>query len=205
MYIKIYFGDKPVFLCDDLNDMLHEFLHHPDTMFIDEISTPAINSLLHEITKPDFHAGILFSEDLDKLKAAFWKHFTIIQAGGGAIENEQNELLLIFRRGKWDLPKGKLDEGETIEQCALREVREETGLSQVELNGFLLTTYHTYNDYGHHVLKESYWYKMKATTGERLVPQTEEDIQEIKWVKRVDFPNYLNNTFPSVKDVLVLV
>jgi 8-oxo-dGTP pyrophosphatase MutT (NUDIX family) len=204
MHIKVYFGDKPVFLCDDIDDSLHEYLHHPDTTFMDEVSGPAIKSLLHEIVKPNFHAGIVRHQDLAVLRKAFWKHFTIIQAAGGLVENEDGEVLLIFRRGKWDLPKGKLDPGETLEQCAVREVQEETGLQSVTPGDFLLTTYHTYNDYGHAVLKESHWYRMKASVSETLIPQTIEDIHEIKWVSKTALGPYLANTFPSVKDVLGL-
>lgn len=202
MYIKIYFGDKPVFLCDAIDDTLQEYLHHPDTIYMEEATGPAIKSLLHEIVKPGFHAGIVRHTDLKALRKAFWKHFTIVKAGGGLVENETGAVLLIFRRGKWDLPKGKLDPGETIEQCALREVREETGLAAT-LGAFLVTTYHTYNDYGHEVLKESCWYRMHAASASPLVPQTIEDIQEIRWVAREDLAPYLSNTFPSVRDVLM--
>lgn len=202
MYIKVYFGEKPVFLCDAIDPSLNEYLHHPDTIFIDDVSGPAIKSLLHEIAKPDFHAGILlWLGDLPALKKAFWKHFTIVKAGGGRIENESGAFLLIFRRGKWDLPKGKLDPGETIEECAAREVREETGLHAV-LGEFLLTTYHHYNDYGHSVLKESYWYRMTAPVSAALIPQTTEDIVDIKWVAPKELAAYLPNAFPSVRDVL---
>ncbi len=201
MFIKIYFEDKPVFLCDEIDDTIHEYMHHPDAVFIDEISTPAINSLLHEIAKPQFHAGILWNSDLEKLKKSFFKHFNIIQAAGGLVLNKRKEILLIFRRGKWDLPKGKLDKGETPEQCALREVEEETGISKIELGKKIAITYHTYTEFGKHILKESHWYNMK-TTDEKLIPQTEEDITEIKWVYKSDLVNYIANTFPSITDVL---
>jgi len=133
MYIKIYFGDKPVFLCDEIDPTIHEYLHHPDAIFIDEINNSAIKSLMHEIKKNDFHAGILWHPDLEKLKKAFWKHFKIVLAAGGWVVNEKDEILFIFRRGKWDLPKGKLDNGEKLEECAQREVREETGLQHIKL------------------------------------------------------------------------
>ena len=120
------------------------------------------------------------------------------------MENEAREVLLIFRRGKWDLPKGKLDEGETLAACAVREVQEETGLKTVQLNEFLLVTYHTYNDYGHSVLKESYWYRMSSSVTEILVPQTTEDIHDIKWASKQALEPYQENTFPSIKDVLSL-
>lgn len=205
MYIKIYFGEKPVFLCNEVDETINKYLHHPDSVFVDEISGPAIKSLLHEIAKDEFHAGVLWHTDLDKLKKAFFKNFLQITAAGGLVENEKGEVLLIFRRGKWDLPKGKLDKGETIEQCAVREVEEETGVKNIELKELLTITYHQYNEFGKHILKDSHWYKMKVSGKQTIIPQTEEDIQELKWVKKKELNNYFNNIFPSVKDVLNLI
>jgi mutator protein MutT len=202
MYIKIYFGDKPVFLCNEITAEIHEYMHHPDAVFIDEISVPAIKSLLHEIVKEEFHAGIVWNQDLEKLKKVFFKQFTTVTAAGGVVENEKGEVLLIFRRGKWDLPKGKLDKGETIEQCAVREVEEETGLKDIKLNKLITVTYHTYDEFGKHILKDSHWYNMKVSGQQTTTPQTEEQIEEIKWVKKKELKNYFENTFPSVKDVL---
>jgi len=205
MYIKIYSADKPVFLCNEVDDTIREYMHHPDVVFIDEINNSAIKSLLHEIAKEEFHAGILIDTDLEKLKKAFFKHFTQVTAAGGLVENEKGEVLLIFRRGKWDLPKGKLDKGESIEQCAVREVEEETGLTDIQLKKLLTITYHTYNEFGKHILKDSHWYKMKVKSNQNITPQTEEDITELRWVKKKDLKEYMNNTFPSVKDVLGLL
>jgi len=202
MFIKIYFGDKPVFLCDKIDKIIDDYMHHPDAVFIDEISPSAIKSLLHEIAKPEFHAGILLDNDLSKLKSAFFKHFKIIEAAGGLVLNKNKEVLMIFRRGKWDLPKGKLDKGETLEQCALREVEEETGITNIELKEKLAETYHVYKEFGKHILKESYWYKMQCNTKQKLVPQTEEDITDIKWVKRSDLKNYTSNTYQTILEVL---
>ena len=202
MYIKIYFGDKPVFLCNEIDTTIEEYRHHPDAVLIDEISGPAIKSLLHEIAKEEFHAGILLHPDLEELKKVFFKHFTLVTAAGGLVENEQGQYLLIHRRGKWDLPKGKLDPGETIEQCAVREVEEETGLQQPQLIKPITVTYHTYNEFGKHILKDSHWYQMKVTGKQLLVPQTEEDIHSIEWINKNDLHKYLNDTFPSIRDVL---
>ena len=202
MHITIYFGDKPVFLCDDIDDKIHEYMHHPDAVFIDEISQRAIKSLLHEIAKPEFHAGILFNADLGELKKLFFKQFNLVQTGGGLVVNEKKEVLLIHRRGKWDLPKGKLDKGASLKECALREVEEETGLSDLELGKMLTLTYHTYVEFGKHILKESHWYKMKCSSKQKLVPQTEEDITDIRWVKKTDLGNYTSNTFPTIIEVL---
>ncbi len=201
-YLTIYFGDKPVFLCDQITPKIEKYQHHPDTVFIDEISTAAINSLLHEINKPQFHAGIILGENFEKIKSDFFKHFHLIKAAGGVVKNENEEILMIFRRAKWDLPKGKLDEGETIEQCAKREVQEETGLKKLQIIKPIAITFHTYIQFGKHNLKESHWYAMKAHGNEKLIPQTEEDITEIVWVKKDDLKIYLVNTFPTIIEVL---
>ncbi len=201
-YITIYFEDKPVFLCDEITSEINEYRHHPDAVFIDELSTPAINSLLHEIKKTEFHAGIIYDEDFSRLKTDFFKHFHLIKAAGGLVKNKHEEILMIFRRGKWDLPKGKLDEGETIEQCAKREVEEETGLKNLEIINPLKITYHTYIQFGKHNLKETHWYLMKATGEEKFIPQTEEEISEIVWAKKEEIEKYLANTFPTIEMVL---
>lgn len=201
-YITIYFGEKPVYLCDALNKEIDVVRHHPDAVFIDELSTAAINSLLHEIEKKEFHAGIILHENFNKLKKEFFKHFKLVKACGGLVKNKAGEILLIFRRGKWDLPKGKLDDGETLQECALREVQEETGLMKIEIENEINTTYHTYVEFGKHILKESHWYSMLSKENESLKPQLEEDITEIRWVKKQDLKKYLDNTFPTIISVL---
>ncbi|UAY51003.1 NUDIX hydrolase [Ferruginibacter albus] len=202
MYIKIYFGDKPVFLCDAVNEELNAILHHPDAVFIDEMSSHAINALLHEIKKEEFHAGVLLNSDLETLKKMFFKHFTIIEAAGGIVQNEKNELLFIYRLGKWDLPKGKLEEDENCEDCAIREVEEETNVRTIQLINKVGETYHTYDAFGKHNLKISHWYKMECNSQQELVPQTTEDITQIKWVTFDDLTEVLSNTYPSIKDIL---
>jgi 8-oxo-dGTP pyrophosphatase MutT (NUDIX family) len=201
-YITIYFDDKPVYLCDTLTPEIEEVRHHPEAVFIDELSTAAINSLLHEISKEQFHAGIIVHDNFQKLKTAFFKHFRLVQAAGGLVKNGEGAILLIFRRGKWDLPKGKLDKGETLAECALREVREETGLSKLKGGKELAVTYHTYVQYGKHILKESHWYLMHARSAEKLIPQTEEDITEIRWVHKGELEPYLRDTFPTIASLL---
>jgi 8-oxo-dGTP pyrophosphatase MutT (NUDIX family) len=202
MYIKIYFGDKPLFLCDTITADIEPLLHHDDAVFIEEFSTPALNSMIYEMELPRIHAGILQHQDLEALKKAFWKKFIRVMAGGGAVWNEQHELLFIHRRGKWDLPKGKLDQGETIEHCAVREVEEETGLRSPVILSKLITTYHIYRESGKHILKESTWFEMLADGRQELVPQVTEDIHAIKWIGKESWGQVLEDTFPSIRDVL---
>lgn len=125
-----------------------------------------------------------------------------IIAAGGIAENEEGKILLQFRRGKWDLPKGKLDEGETIEECALREVEEETGLKNLELGGLVGITNHNYTERGENINKQTYWFAMKITGIQKLTPQTEEDILELKWVAEEELEQYLANTYPNIEDIL---
>lgn len=202
MYLKIYFDDKPLFLCDQVTPDIEPYAHHDDAVLIDEFSAHAINAMIHEMHQEKIHAGLLVHHDLEALKKAFFRKFDVIRAAGGLVFNEEKEALFIFRRGKWDLPKGKLDEGETLEECAVREVEEETGLRQVILKEYLLTTYHTYNESGKHILKESYWYKMEVKGKQQLVPQTEEDITKIEWVKKEDWNRLTENSFALIKDIL---
>ena len=155
--------------------------------------------------QPDIHAGVFYHNNLEELKKAFFKKFTFIQAAGGLVMNEKKEILIIFRRGKWDLPKGKSDKGEKLEECAVREVEEETGLKNVKLISPLIITYHTYHEGARFVLKESHWYNMKVSGEQKLVPQTSEDIKEIKWVTANELNPYLKNSFPSVADVFQLL
>jgi len=202
MYIKIYFNDKPLFLCDSIDETIEPYVHHDDAIFIDELDSHTIKAMIHEMQLEKIHAGVFFHDDLEALKKAFYKKFTIIQAGGGLVLNEKNEILLIFRKGKWDLPKGKLDKGETISACAVREVEEETGLKNVQLIEPLIITYHTYHEGSKFILKESHWYTMKVSGNQTLTPQTEEDILEVKWITKVEAKQYFPECYPSVVDVL---
>jgi 8-oxo-dGTP pyrophosphatase MutT (NUDIX family) len=202
MYIKIYFSDKPLFLCDAFTEEISRYAHHDDAVFIDEFASAAVNSMIHEMRQEKVHAGIFYHPRLEELKKAFWKKFQIIQAAGGLVQNEKHEVLLIFRRKKWDLPKGKLDKGETLEQCAQREVREETGLIKLRLNNPLLVSYHTYDESGKHFLKETHWFMMESASDQPLVAQHEEQIEELRWVPATQLARFAAGTYPSVRDVL---
>lgn len=151
--------------------------------------------IVHEPTGP-----VIFTQEQEW--NAYLEDKLIIEAAGGMVFNSKGELLMMFRRGLWDMPKGKLDEGETIEACALREVEEETGISNLMLNGKLQTTYHTYPFQGKTVLKPSHWFKMECTGTEDLVPQTEEDITELRWVDKVEAAELANEAFPSIREMI---
>lgn len=202
MYIKIYFDDKPLFLCDEIEASLQPYLHHDDAVFIDELDSHAVKSMIHEMQQPQIQVGIYFHNEFEVLKKAFLKKFTLVQAAGGFVQNEKGDVLMMFRRGKWDLPKGKLDKKESIVDCAIRETEEETGLKNIELIAPLLNTYHTYHEGSRFILKETSWFRMKINGSQQLIPQTEEDISKLEWVSHDNLNKYMENTFPSVRDVL---
>jgi len=202
MYIKIFFDSKPVFLCDEIDTELNEILHHPDAVFIDEISGPAIKSLLHEIKKEEFHAGVLWNSDLSLLKKAFFKHFTLIEAAGGIVQNTHKEILFIYRLGKWDLPKGKIEAKEKPEEAALREVEEETAVNKLKIKKYLGQTWHTYDAFGKHFLKSTSWYHMTCPAAQELKPQTEENITALKWVPLNKLDEPLSDTYLSIADIM---
>ncbi|MES2621219.1 MAG: NUDIX domain-containing protein, partial [Bacteroidota bacterium] len=127
----------------------------------------------------------------------------LVMAGGGIVTNEQNELLLIFRRGKWDLPKGKIEVNEKITDGALREVEEETGVLIESVDQKPIITYHAYHLKGKNCLKETHWFEMKAKAGQtHLTPQTEEGIDEVRWVKKTDLEKYKDGCFLLIWDLI---
>ena len=127
-----------------------------------------------------------------------------IIAAGGLVFNDSNELLMIFRRKKWDLPKGKLDENESIEACALREVKEETGLQKLKIEKFINTTFHEYADpyLNEQVKKETHWFKMYAPKNQPLVPQSDEGIEKIEWVNTENLNEKLQNSYVNILEII---
>ena len=137
----------------------------------------------------------------DSAFSEFAENYNQIEAGGGLVRNEKGEYLLIFRHDVWDLPKGKQEPDETIEECALREVEEETGLKGLELGSLICTTHHTYRLFGESCLKNTWWYNMNIQGCQNTVPQAEEDISKAEWVKPEELAERLATTYPSIREV----
>jgi ADP-ribose pyrophosphatase YjhB (NUDIX family) len=140
----------------------------------------------------------------NKIDCVFEKicsEFNQINAGGGLVRNSAGEYLLIFRNGKWDLPKGKQEAGEDIKVTAVREVEEECGIDSLELGNLLCVTHHTYRLNGEFMLKHTFWYNMEYKGDAALKPQTEEDIEMCKWVKGEEIAELVKDTYPSIKRV----
>lgn len=130
------------------------------------------------------------------------QQFHRITAAGGVVINGNGDILFIFRKGKWDLPKGKQENGEPLDRCAERETMEETGITQLSLQRFLITTYHTYVEKKQLILKDTHWYLFSAPGEPELTPQTDENILKAVWVKPSDMEAYKANTYLLILDVL---
>ncbi len=127
-----------------------------------------------------------------------------IIAAGGLVTNPNGEILWIFRRGFWDLPKGKLDEGETIQTCAVREVEEETGIHGIQLHEMICFTNHNYFDkyLNEEVIKRTYWFHMSIKDEQNGIPQTTEDIEKIEWNALNKARHCLDNTYSNILEVV---
>lgn len=144
---------------------------------------------------------ILF-HDLDFLWNAYTSLFTKIAAAGGVVKNKEDKTLLIYRHNRWDLPKGKMEEDETPEDAAIREVSEECGITKLEIIKSLTPTYHTYLMRDTYVIKKTYWYEMTYNGKQKLNPQLEESITEAKWMSDDEVTEAMKNTYPLIKTVL---
>lgn len=143
-----------------------------------------------------------FNEDVKALFNYFSSAFKIIEAAGGLVNNNKNQWLFIFRNGKWDLPKGKVEKNEKLEEAAIREVEEECGIKELNIVIELPSTYHTYYMEEKAILKRTYWYKMNCTDSSKPLPQLEEGITEVKWFSVNDLKQVHENTYESVKEVM---
>ncbi len=196
---KVFFKDRTVFFTDDLSESFRTksglFYKYESRENLAEIISTffylnKINSLY------------LYHDDLSFLKNEFSSCFRPIKAAGGLVRNSKGEFLVILRNGIWDLPKGKTEKGETSAQSAVREVCEECGIDAPELNNFLLKTFHTYILDGKPILKETDWFEMSISGEVNTSPQEQENITEVRWLKPSESFTIINNTYPSILEVL---
>ena len=156
-----------------------------------------VNKLIHG----EVFSCYIQAPDVELAWQAFKQNFPVIEAAGGVVMKNQ-EILFIYRNGKWDLPKGKLEINESVSVCAVREVEEECGISQLTIVKELATTYHTYLQAGEIVLKITYWFLMDCKDESPLVPQTEEGIELVEWKNKKAVQLALENTYPNIKLLL---
>jgi 8-oxo-dGTP pyrophosphatase MutT (NUDIX family) len=200
---KIYINESPLILTQtsDLGDetafersLIHALYRGKPKMLLNYIEL---------LEKNKHHDGIIIQADnVDQLWRDFKSLYNYIKAGGGLVLNPFGKVLLIFRRGVWDLPKGKQDPGETLAQTAVREVCEETGLVDLELIERLNNGYHCYLMSKQRTLKRTRWYLMKTNSPDQLVLQKEEGIQDAAWFDPREIPTLNMPMYNNIRDVL---
>lgn len=137
---------------------------------------------------------------IEAVAERFFAEFKQIRAAGGLVENDKGETLMIYCYRHWDLPKGHIDEGESAEECAVREIAEETGVEGAKIVRFLCNTLHAYNVYGSWELKCTSWFEMRAEQCETK-PQAEEDILQAKWCTAAEVEENLLASYPTIRNV----
>lgn len=165
----------------------------------EEIYRSIVDWLFRESSTMHVHFQM---ENVQESFSAFIDCFQVIHAAGGLVFNENNEVLWIKRLGKWDLPKGKIEKGETIEDAAIREVEEECGIQDLTITQALPSTFHMYVLKEKVVFKETHWFEMKTAYSGNLTPQTEEDIEEVAWINAKKQSPYIESTYASIRSLL---
>lgn len=201
MEIKIYVDESPIYITDQLSVELKQKSTGKDVLFINQDFSFVVETILKALKKNKKEVIILV-EDIEKAKTDFFKNFTCIEAAGGIVQNENKDLLFIFRRGKWDLPKGKIENDETPEICAAREIEEETGVKNLNLKHKIGETYHIYEENKTMILKTSHWFYFISNGQQHTAAQTEEDISEVKWIHTRNIKEPMANTYQNIKDIL---
>lgn len=140
--------------------------------------------------------------DPDTVFETFAADFVAVEAAGGVAVDARGRRLMILRNGRWDLPKGHREAGESVEACAVREVAEETGVGNLRIVSPLCVTLHAYALYGRWELKRTHWFRMQADGVPDVVPQTEEGIVEVRWCSKAEADERLKSAFPTIRCVM---
>lgn len=189
----IYFADKAVAFVDEKPVGPHFLLR------LGAGERVGRAKILKILEKQNFVA--VFTPEPDAVFAAFAAEFTPVEAAGGIVVNNRGEWLMIHRNGRWDLPKGHLEECETLEECAVREVGEETGVTGARVERPLCDTLHAYNLYGSWELKRTHRFRMRIVGCTQPAPQREEGIDRARWCTPEQVRNNLEGTFPTIRRV----
>lgn len=187
----IYVGDKPILLTTKVEKEtdFKSFL----------LKSVTIGKVIKILNTTDVKAVHLVHKNEDKLLKTFLKLLPNVVAGGGKAYNAKNEILFIYRNDKWDLPKGKTERKESIEETALREVEEETGVKGLKITKPLPTTYHIFKHNGNHKIKVTYWFEMTTDFDGALFPQEDEGITKVEWLDAKTANEVLENSYANIR------
>lgn len=193
----IFINNKPVIFSQKI--LSDGYSNFEAENFTEIIIEDLINGSLMSLNKTGV---IIYCEDENYAWKKFSDNFKLIEAAGGLVWNDKDQLLLIYRNGKWDLPKGKIEKGESTEEASLREVCEETGVCDLEIDKKLSETYHTYTTSKKNILKKTYWFVMHCKSFTGFNVQAEEGIENAVWMTKAEVEEAMQNTYASVSDLL---
>ena len=158
-----------------------------------------LKDLIERINNGELQYVNLYHKNIEKLEQFLFKKIKVVEAAGGLVYNNKKEILFIHRNSKWDLPKGKIENGESYESAAVREVEEETGVKNLTVRRFIMKTYHVFQRNDKYRLKVTYWYEMYTEFNGPLVPQTDEDIKKVKWKNFEKSQKALRDSYENIK------
>lgn len=199
---KVYYNNKPLILTNDKSSYIRQHPVAEGYLAFTGAFPRNYRLAFDHLGKFATFGAIIEDISQQSLQEELYALYTPVDAAGGVVQNEDGDVLMIYRRGKWDLPKGKCDEGEEIAECALREVAEETGLAGLSLKEKICDTYHVYIQNGQNLLKHTVWYRMGGSKQDKLVPQKEENILEVRWIAEGDLGPILLKSYEAIREVL---
>ena len=188
---KIFVGNKPIILTTTVESE-KDFKNY----LIDSVD---IHKVLHNLKKEKYKSIRLIGDNEKLLLKKFLKLLPNIVAGGGKVLNPEGKILFIFRNGKWDLPKGKAEHKETIDETALREVEEETGVTGLTITKPLDITYHIFKRNNQYFIKITYWFEMYSEFDGELLPQEKEGITKVKWIAPKKLKKIKKNIYANIE------
>jgi len=188
---KVFVNDSPLILTNRLSETVN------GNYFL--LNGTAIKDAINALMKNKLEEAFIYHPNNEEILKKFTKKIPLVIAAGGVVTNKEGKVLFIYRNDKWDLPKGKLDKGETLEECAIREVIEETGVTDLTIENFLRTTYHVFKRNGKYKLKEVHWYAMKTTYEGKLKGEKKEGIVKVKWKGPRKIKKALENSYTNIR------
>ncbi len=188
---KVFVNDSPLILTNRLSETVN------GNYFL--LNGTAIKDAINALMKNKLPEAFIYHPNNEEILKKFTKKIPLVVAAGGIVTNKAGRVLFIYRNGKWDLPKGKLDKGETLEECAIREVMEETGVTDLKIENYLRTTYHVFKRNGKYKLKEVHWYAMTTTYDGQLKGEKKEGIVKVKWKGPRKIKKALENSYTNIR------
>ena len=195
---KVFYNQKPVNFVSSLTE------NSPNNpLFFIKYSNS--KSIIKALNDKKVVGVNLYHPKEEKIEKYFFKIFPIVEAAGGLVEHNDGRFLFIYRNNKWDLPKGKIDKKEKIIDAAIREVIEETGVSDLTLDKPLTVTFHIFKANKKYKLKKTHWFLMKSSCNSTLTPQIDENITKAEWKTKEEIPKLLENAYKNLKLIFDII